>query len=142
MSAQKYGSFVKPRPLSPHLTVYAPQYTSMLSIMHRVTGVFMSVMLVLAVCLPTFATYNFSLLAVFGSQYIQGLPVVFFLTVAVAFSYALAFCYYSFTAFRHLLWDRGIGLDRASIVPSAHFILGLTLVSLIVITFVTVISLW
>jgi succinate dehydrogenase / fumarate reductase cytochrome b subunit len=36
-------SFAKPRPLSPHLTVYTPQYTSMLSISHRITGVAMGV---------------------------------------------------------------------------------------------------
>ncbi|HCR85822.1 MAG TPA: hypothetical protein DIV86_04010, partial [Alphaproteobacteria bacterium] len=29
----------RPRPLSPHLQVYKPQLTSMLSIMHRSTGV-------------------------------------------------------------------------------------------------------
>ena len=30
------------RPLSPHLTIYKPQLTSMLSISHRMTGVAMS----------------------------------------------------------------------------------------------------
>ena len=31
------------RPLSPHLQVYKPQLTSMMSIIHRGTGVFLSV---------------------------------------------------------------------------------------------------
>jgi succinate dehydrogenase / fumarate reductase cytochrome b subunit len=34
---------VHPRPLSPHLQIYRPQYTSILSITHRVTGVALSV---------------------------------------------------------------------------------------------------
>ena len=29
---------LKKRPLSPHLTIYKPQVTSILSIMHRITG--------------------------------------------------------------------------------------------------------
>lgn len=33
------------RPLSPHLTIYKPQLTSMLSITHRGTGVFLSVLI-------------------------------------------------------------------------------------------------
>ena len=31
-----------PRPLSPHLQVYKPQITSLLSILHRLTGLFLS----------------------------------------------------------------------------------------------------
>jgi|GEM_PF-4362380 len=33
------------RPLSPHLQVYKPQMTSMLSILHRITGVGLTVVL-------------------------------------------------------------------------------------------------
>ncbi len=33
------------RPLSPHLTIYKPQWTSMLSITHRGTGCFQSALL-------------------------------------------------------------------------------------------------
>ena len=36
------GKLVR-RPLSPHLQVYKPQITTMLSIMHRITGIALSV---------------------------------------------------------------------------------------------------
>lgn len=39
------------RPLSPHLTIYKPQLTAVLSIFHRITGVFLA----LAICFFTFA---------------------------------------------------------------------------------------
>jgi succinate dehydrogenase / fumarate reductase cytochrome b subunit len=45
LSNRELPSFTKPRPLSPHLTVYSVQYTSMLSIFHRITGVVMGVYL-------------------------------------------------------------------------------------------------
>lgn len=31
------------RPLSPHLTIYSPQLTSMLSISHRITGIILTI---------------------------------------------------------------------------------------------------
>ncbi|MGA0027971.1 MAG: succinate dehydrogenase, cytochrome b556 subunit, partial [Steroidobacteraceae bacterium] len=37
----------RPRPLSPHLQVYRPMYTMVLSISHRISGVFQSVGLLL-----------------------------------------------------------------------------------------------
>ena len=36
------------RPLSPHLSVYKPQFTSVLSIFHRITGVALLFSLILA----------------------------------------------------------------------------------------------
>ena len=36
------SSIQKARPLSPHLRIYSPQLTSMLSVIHRGTGVFLS----------------------------------------------------------------------------------------------------
>ena len=38
------------RPLSPHLTIYKPQITSLMSITHRITGVFQSIGL-LIICI-------------------------------------------------------------------------------------------
>ncbi len=40
----------KERPLSPHLQVYRPQLTSVLSILHRATGVALAGGLLLLVC--------------------------------------------------------------------------------------------
>ena len=37
------------RPLSPHLTIYRPQLNSVLSIMHRITGIVLFVGLVLLI---------------------------------------------------------------------------------------------
>ena len=37
------------RPLSPHLTIYRPQFTSVMSILHRITGVSLGVSVLLIV---------------------------------------------------------------------------------------------
>ena len=41
------------RPLSPHLQVYKPQITSILSIMHRATGVLLGLTVVITALLAT-----------------------------------------------------------------------------------------
>ena len=39
------------RPISPHLSIYKPQITSILSISHRITGVFQSLGLLIIILL-------------------------------------------------------------------------------------------
>ena len=36
-------SITRERPLSPHLQIYRPQLTSVLSVFHRLTGIFLSI---------------------------------------------------------------------------------------------------
>lgn len=93
------------RPLSPHLQVYKPQLTSMLSICHRGTGVFLSMAAV-------FVVYWIYALAQGPETFaraqglVQSLPGKLVL-LAVVFStfYHLA------NGIRHLMWDTGRGLE-------------------------------
>ena len=41
----------KKRPISPHLSIYKPQITSILSISHRISGVFQSIGLIIILLL-------------------------------------------------------------------------------------------
>ena len=93
------------RPLSPHLQVYRPQITSVLSILHRGTG------LVLSMGLPVLAWW---LLAVAGgaAAYAEasawlgsGLAKFFYVGWCFCFFYHLA------NGIRHLFWDVGVGLE-------------------------------
>ena len=43
------------RPLSPHLQIYKPQITSVLSISHRLSGVFLGIGLIFSVFYVSFA---------------------------------------------------------------------------------------
>lgn len=93
------------RPLSPHLTIYKPQITSVLSITHRLTGVYLSLGLVVFVAwlwtaaycpesYPRFVEYSSSL---WGQLLLM--------------AWTLAFFYHFINGIRHLFWDMGAGLD-------------------------------
>ncbi|MDT0616851.1 succinate dehydrogenase, cytochrome b556 subunit [Salinisphaera sp. P385] len=93
------------RPLSPHLQIYRPQLTSILSISHRLTGVALAAgTAVLALWLiaaaggaDTFALINDHLAAWYGQ------------VLMVFWSFALF--YHLCNGIRHLAWDAGWGLD-------------------------------
>ena len=93
------------RPLSPHLQVYRPEITSVLSILHRVTGLGLSVgLLVLAYWLIAAAGGEADYAdaaAVLGSGWAR----ICYVGCAFCFFYHLA------NGIRHLFWDMGIGLE-------------------------------
>ena len=93
------------RPLSPHLTVYRPQNTSILSIFHRLTGIGLVfptlTMLIWLICIPLGPSYYNLVTLILGS-----LIGKIFLTVSL-----WALIYHTLTGIRHLIWDFGIGVD-------------------------------
>ncbi len=115
------------RPLSPHLQVYKPQLTSILSIVHRGTGVFLSLGAVFLSCwLLSIAlgpeSYN-QLQAYITSWYGQlGL---------LAFVFSLY--YHLANGIRHLFWDMGMGLEITTTYKSGYAVV-ITSILLTVIT--------
>ena len=108
------------RPLSPHLQVYRPQLTSMMSITHRATGVALTTgTFVLAAWLVT--------LAVGGETYaLAAMVVAHPLGQFVLFGYSAALIYHSLNGVRHLSWDLGWGLTIPEVYRSGHLVLFLT----------------
>ena len=108
------------RPLSPHLQIYAKQMTSVLSIAHRASGVWLGfvafalVAWLLAVAGGSgfFTQFN----AVAGSLPGQGLMV---LTVA-------SLVYHSLNGIRHLLWDIGWGFELPHVNATGWVVIALT----------------
>ena len=98
----------RPRPLSPHLQVYRPMYTTVLSITHRATG------LVLAVGLVLLAWWLLALAAgptAYEHAYAALRSPLGYLVLA---GLVLAFWYHFCNGLRHLNWDAGRGLEKAS----------------------------
>ena len=110
----------KPRPLSPHLQVYRPQLTSILSIMHRASGAVLATgSLLVALWLVALAAGA----AVFNPvadamQHPFGQLVVF--------GYSLALVYHGLNGIRHLMWDLRIGLEIKQVYQSGYLVFGLT----------------
>ena len=92
------------RPLSPFMH-YRWQYTNTLSILHRITGVVLSLGFLLLVYWLGSAAYGpecyASALAVLGS-----VPAQF-----VLFVVTLSFCYHLLNGVRHLFFDMGRGFE-------------------------------
>jgi len=104
------------RPLSPHLQVYRPQITSVLSILHRGTGVALSLGLVVLV-------YWLVSLAGSSADYAQARSLLASSPLKLAYT-AWAFCFFYHLAngVRHLAWDLGYGFERSQIAASGWIV--------------------
>jgi succinate dehydrogenase / fumarate reductase cytochrome b subunit len=105
------------RPLSPHLSVYRMhRYTLLTSITNRATGLVLSAGLILLV---------YWLVAVAGgADAYRGARHVLSLGVLKAVYVILlaTFSYHLIAGIRHLIWDTGVGLERAQAKRSAAIV--------------------
>lgn len=93
------------RPLSPHLQVYKPQLTSVLSISHRITGVALAAgTLLLAWWLIAAATGPEAFATVQGF-------LGSWLGYLILFGFSYALMYHLCNGIRHLFWDAGYGFE-------------------------------
>lgn len=116
MSAQK-------RPLSPHLQIYSRQITSVMSILHRITGIVLAVgslgllwvLVSLSLGEQAFAATQACLASGLGQ--------------AAVFAYSACLMYHFFNGIRHLFWDAGKGFAIPNVYRSGYAVLVLTAVS-------------
>jgi len=118
------------RPLSPHLSIYKPQISSVLSIGHRLSGV--GLFFALAAFCWWFTLWVFSK---FEPCYLEIFDNIIVKIILIIASYG--FFYHFSTGVRHLVWDTGrwfsipainasgIGAVILSIVLTAVFWLGM-----------------
>ena len=110
------------RPLSPHLSIYRWPITMTMSILHRATGVAMSVgFIVLAGWLfdaamgaETYAAMMSYLDTMVGKLLLMG--------------WSFAFFFHLSNGVRHLVWDSGRGFEITTANASAWFVLLLAIV--------------
>lgn len=96
------------RPLSPHLGIYRWKLTMALSILHRMTGVFLSIgAVLLVVVLISIASGPNQFEAIYA---LLSHPLGQLLLLAWTFSLFLHMA----NGVRHLIWDMGIGLDKTT----------------------------
>ena len=112
----------KKRPISPHLSIYKPQITSILSISHRISGVFQSIGLIIILLLLASlflgeVFYNYFMF--FIESYI-GKIFIFF--------YMLSLCYHMLNGIRHILWDLGYGFEIKSVYYSGYAVIFFTII--------------
>ena len=105
------------RPLSPHLQIYRPQITSAMSIMHRITGVALSVGSVLLVWWLWAAAYSPTCFETL-QHFFQG-----WVGKTLLIGWTAAFYYHLGNGLRHLVWDTGRGFDLPSVTRSGLLVL-------------------
>src|SRR5258708_13487305 len=101
------------RPLSPHLQVYKWQLTSVLSILHRATGIALSVGVLYLVIWVVFAAASPRTYAQF-----QSFDVSILGRIVLAGWLFCAF-YHLCNGIRHLFWDPGYGFHLKAAYPHA-----------------------
>lgn len=93
------------RPLSPHLQVYRPQLTSVLSITHRLSGI--------ALALGTFLLVWWIASVVRGPESFATVQhfIASFIGRLVLFGWTWALFFHLANGIRHLAWDAGWGYE-------------------------------
>ena len=95
----------RPRPLSPHLSVYRLTLTMAMSIAHRITGVTLYAGVLLLAWFLIAASMDASAFGVFS-----GFVTSFFGRI-VLFGFSWSLFHHMLGGIRHFIWDAGYGLD-------------------------------
>lgn len=111
------------RPLSPHLQVYRPMYTLVLSILHRASGLYLSACGLLFVGWISAAALGPDAYAC-AANVLGGLPMRIVLALALA-----AFWYHLYAGIRHLAWDAGFGFEKKAARASGAVVVALAAAS-------------
>ncbi len=123
----------RPRPLSPHLQVYKPQLTSILSILHRGTGIVLSIGSVLLVSWIVALTLGESTYQIYSTLINNWFGKL------VIFGFTFGLFYHLSNGVRHLFWDAGYGYDLKHAYISGFVVifssLSLTLITWLIVYF-------
>ncbi|MDG1936255.1 MAG: succinate dehydrogenase, cytochrome b556 subunit [Paracoccaceae bacterium] len=119
------------RPLSPHLTIYRPQLTSITSILTRITGnaLLLGALLIVwwllaaATSPEAFVVADWVLTSIFGKLMMLGS--------------IWAIWYHTLAGVRHLIWDNAVGLELETAYKLGWFVV----VGSVMMTIITVIVL-
>lgn len=114
------------RPLSPHLQVYRPQLTSVLSILHRATGIALSIGALYLAVWVIFASASPSTYAAFQSFNVSILGRI------VLGGWLYCAFYHLCNGIRHLFWDAGYGFELKDAYLSGWIVVGVSAVATIV----------
>lgn len=118
------------RPQSPHLTIYKPQLTSMLSITHRGTGIALTgYAAIFAVSALTCTSGPDAIISA-----IQGMNLGAASLATLKFALAFPFAFHTVNGVRHLFWDLGKFLTIKEVYTTGYAMLAASTVLAIALT--------
>ena len=110
------------RPISPHLQIYKPQLTSVLSITHRGTGLFLSLGILVL---------SYWLLAIAGgpAAYAEAQGTInSWYGQVLLFGWVASLYYHLCNGIRHLFWDAGYGLELKTTYASGYAVVAISVI--------------
>ena len=107
-------------PTSPHLQIYKPQITSILSITHRVTGFCLNFLIIFV----SLWLLSLSLGEPFYRHFIEFSDTIFMKLVMSVSIFGLS--YHAMNGIRHIFWDFGFFLSNSSALISGIIVVSLT----------------
>lgn len=109
------------RPTSPHLSIYRPQITSVLSILHRLTGVALyagTALMLWWLWVLAYSPEHYSQMM----ECLASIPAKILLI-----GWTIAFYYHFANGIRHLFWDMGKGFSLSATTKSGWLVVAFTL---------------
>lgn len=114
-------STTRPRPRSPDVQIYRPQLTSVLSIVHRATGVWLSIGSVVLVAWLV-------AVAAGGASYATADRLLSsWLGIVLLLGWTFALFYHLCNGIRHLAWDLDFGFELRNIYLSGWIVVGVSI---------------
>ncbi len=115
------------RPLSPHLSIYKPIPTMVMSIVHRITGA--------ALYFGTILVVWWLVAAASGEAYYNWVSNLFTspLFILIFFGYTWALIHHMVGGIRHFVWDLGHGFDKETSTKMAWATLAVSLASTVIV---------
>jgi succinate dehydrogenase / fumarate reductase cytochrome b subunit len=110
------------RPLSPHLSVYRWPIMMTLSILHRMTGVALSIGLIALVVWLEAVAFGASSYESLGGWMSSGIGQILLLGWCFSFFFHLS------NGVRHLFWDAGRGFEKSQVNASSWMVIVATIV--------------
>jgi succinate dehydrogenase cytochrome b556 subunit len=117
------------RPLSPHIFIYKAQWNTITSVLHRFTGIYLSLCLILLIFFFKFVIYHINFYSIYFLCFYFNTFFVW-LIISCFFVLLVSFFFHLFGGLRHLIWDLGFFLTKEYLNPIAYLSILLTFICL------------
>lgn len=112
---------MKKKTISPHLSIYKLQMSSLSSILHRITGIALfigSLMILWFFIAFVFSEFSSCYMKILSSSWGKVFFILFYMSSIYHFA----------ASFRHLLWEELIFIEKKYIISSSIFLFAITII--------------
>lgn len=110
------------RPLSPHLTIYIPQLSSIFSIWHRITGLLLISILSFVIIIVKFILWVFLDFSTIHIIFYVKNNILWFWNITFL-NISISIFYHLLNGIRHIIWDLGFYLKIEYINVTALYLI-------------------